>query len=130
MRIALAALVAVACSGKEESKPATPPTSSAPASTAVKVDPPADAAAPAAAADAGLAEEIALTLTADGKTSLGGKEVEAANLAAELKTASAHARALVVVADKKVPHGRVVEVMEMAKEAGFEKMAIKTGAPP
>jgi biopolymer transport protein ExbD len=128
---ALAALVAVACSQGKERESEAPPTSSAPAPRAVKVDPPADAAAPAPAdAGAALAPELVLTLTPDGKTFLGDKPVEAASLAAELEKATALADALVIAADKKVPHGRIVEVMEMAKKAGFRKMSIKTGSPP
>lgn len=127
----LAAIVTVACSGGDERETTAPATSSAPAPTAAKVDPPADAAPPAPAdAGAALAPELALTLTADGKTLLGGKEVAAENLAAELKKATAHAEALVIVADDKVLHKRVVEVMELAKKAGFKKMSIRTGAPP
>ncbi|HEY8143888.1 MAG TPA: biopolymer transporter ExbD [Kofleriaceae bacterium] len=122
----LAAFVAFACSNKEErSEPAAPPTSAAPE----KVDPPAAALAPADAG-AALAPELALTLTPDGKTLLAGTPVEAANLAAELQKAAAHATPLVIVADPKVPHGRVVEVMELAKKAGVEKMSIRTEAPP
>ena len=128
---ALAAIVTVACSRGDEREPAALPTHAAPAPTAAKVDPLADAAAPAPAdAGAALAPELVLTLTSDGKTFLGDKPVEAANLAAELKKATALAEALVIAADKKVPHGRVVEVMEMAKKAGFTKMSIKTGSPP
>lgn len=121
---ALAALIAVACSSKGEE---TPPASPAPTTAPEEVEKP-----PPAAADAGapLAPELALTITADGKTLLAGTPVEAANLASELTKAAATTKALVIVPDPKVPHGRVLEIMELAKKAGFEKMSISTGTPP
>jgi biopolymer transport protein ExbD len=125
--VALAAVAALACSDKKERAPASEAPANEPAP--VTTEPPAPAPAPADAG-AALAPELALTLTPDGKTLLAGSPVEAANLAAELQKAAAHATPLVIVADPKVPHGRVVEVMELAKKAGVEKMSIRTEAAP
>jgi hypothetical protein len=83
-------------------------------------------------ADAGPPQvELVLTISADGKTSLAGKAIEPADLLDALSSAARTTRSLVIAADKRAPYKQVMDVIEQAKRAGFEKLAIKTeGAPP
>jgi biopolymer transport protein ExbD len=70
--------------------------------------------------------DMSVAVLADGRLVLGGDVVSAE----ELKRAFAETRAknpetlVIVQADEGVPHGRVVEVMEAAKEAGLAQLAI------
>ncbi len=72
------------------------------------------------------ASDVAIAILADGRLVLAGTVVTLE----ELKVALEQARtktpdALVVVqADEGVPHGKVVEVMELAKAAGLGQLAI------
>lgn len=70
--------------------------------------------------------DISVAILTDGRLVIGGDVVTAE----ELKKAFDDARAknaetmVVVQADEGVPHGKVVEVMEMAKSAGLGQLAI------
>lgn len=72
------------------------------------------------------ANDMSVAVLADGRIVLGGDVVSAE----ELKKAFENARAtapdttVIVQADEGVPHGKVVEVMELAKGAGLGQLAI------
>lgn len=72
------------------------------------------------------ANDLSVAVLADGRLVLGGDVVSED----ELKRAFDDARAksadtmVVVQADEGVPHGKVVEVMELAKAAGLAQLAI------
>jgi biopolymer transport protein ExbD len=72
------------------------------------------------------AHDMSIAILADGRLVLGGDVVTAD----ELKKAFDDAKAkspdtmVIVQADEGTPHGKVVEVMEMAKSAGLGQLAI------
>ena len=79
-------------------------------------------------ADAGPPEPaLVLTIAIDGRMLLGDAAVATADLPGALGKAAATHHSLVIAADKKVPYQRVVEVLEQAKQAGFEQLAIQAG---
>jgi biopolymer transport protein ExbD len=71
-------------------------------------------------------QDMSVAILADGRLVLGGNVVNAE----ELKKAFDETRAkspdtmVIVQADEGVPHGKVVQVMEMAKTAGLAQLAI------
>jgi biopolymer transport protein ExbD len=72
--------------------------------------------------------DLVVAVLADGRAVVGGKVQSDADLET---TFAASARVnpdtiLVVQADKGVPHGRVVDVMETARKAGLSRLAIAT----
>lgn len=79
------------------------------------------------------ATDLSVAILADGRIVLGGDVVTSD----ELKTAFEKAKAenpdtlVIVQADEGVPHGHVVEVMELAKGAGLGQLAIgvRAGGP-
>ncbi len=81
------------------------------------------------AGDAGqIPRDLVVAVLSDGRAVVGGKVQSDAELET---TFAASARlnpdtVLVVQADKGVPHGRVVEVMEAARKAGLSRLAIAT----
>ena len=81
------------------------------------------------AGDAGqIPRDLVVAVLSDGRAVVGGKVQTDAELEATFG-ASAKVSAdtvLVVQADKGVPHGRVVEVMEAARRAGLSRLAIAT----
>jgi hypothetical protein len=83
-------------------------------------------------ADAGPPDaQLVLAITADGHMTLAGAPVAAGELAAELHEAAAKTHSIVIQADTQVPYKQVVDVMDAAKKAGFDKLAISTeGAAP
>jgi biopolymer transport protein ExbD len=81
--------------------------------------------------DAGdVPRDLVVAILADGRAVIGGKVQDEAELA---KSFEASARLnpdtiLVVQADEGVAHGRVVAVMETARQAGLSRLAIATRA--
>lgn len=77
-------------------------------------------------------EEVKIYLAADGVISLGEEQVEIATLERRLQDYGDRSGAMtfVLLADKQARHGRVVELMDLAREAGFGKLAIATEAKP
>ncbi len=73
---------------------------------------------------------VTLTVTKDNHIYLGQREVTLQNLTQNVRQAMGEDnpkdRILVVRADKEVRHGRVVQVMDLAKQAGIERLAIAT----
>jgi biopolymer transport protein ExbD len=71
-------------------------------------------------------ESAAVTITAEGKVYIDKQEVPRDNIRTVLQQRlSANADLLVLInADERVEHGRVVDVMDDARQAGVAKMAI------
>jgi biopolymer transport protein ExbD len=72
------------------------------------------------------ATDLSVAILSDGRIVLSGNVVSEAELKTTLEAAQKqNADTLVVVqADEGVPHGKVVEVMELAKNAGLAQLAI------
>lgn len=79
----------------------------------------------ASAADA-VSSVAAVTLTKDGKTFYNQEAISEPDLVSHFKSAIAGNKDLnlIVSADKEVPHGRVVHVIDLAKVEGIVKFAI------
>jgi len=80
----------------------------------------------AASGDATKPSKLNITIGADGKINLDGKvvqdaEIQSAALAEVQKNPDIQA---IISADKDVPHGRVVSVLDIVKSAGVKKFAI------
>lgn len=71
-------------------------------------------------------EDLELVVTSDDRILLGEEEITIDQLLGKLeeKIAALGNKTLVLKADKKVMHGKVVAIMDKAKEAGFEKLVI------
>jgi biopolymer transport protein ExbD len=80
----------------------------------------------AASGEATTPSKLNITISSDGKLNLDGKmvedsEVQAAAVAEVKKNPEIQA---IISADKDVPHGRVVSVLDVVKGAGVKKFAI------
>ncbi|OHB25074.1 MAG: biopolymer transporter ExbD [Desulfuromonadaceae bacterium GWC2_58_13] len=73
-------------------------------------------------------EEIKIYLSQKGEIFLGESELSAAALKRQLEGYGKRADTMtfLLLADKEARHGQVVELMDMAKVAGFSKLAIAT----
>lgn len=85
---------------------------------------------------AGTGEDVvttfAVTLTVDGSTYLDGKRIDDAGLRSKIGSArskNADVR-IVIAADKKVEHGRVVHIIDIVRKEGVSKFAINIDAEP
>jgi biopolymer transport protein ExbD len=76
--------------------------------------------------------DLAVAILADGRVVTGGEVVDEGRLVEAFRAARARSPSTVVLvqADEGVAHGRVVEVMELAREQGLARLAIATRAPP
>jgi biopolymer transport protein ExbD len=72
------------------------------------------------------AQDLSVAVLADGRLVVGGDVITAEELKKAFEDAKARSpdTLVIVQADEGVPHGRVVEVMEMAKVAGLAQLAI------
>jgi len=77
-------------------------------------------------------EELVVALTAAGQTVVHGKNVDRDQLEHAFQEAAQRDKGVTVIlqADQDVAHGRVVEVMDLAKASGLERLAIATEAAP
>jgi biopolymer transport protein ExbD len=77
------------------------------------------------------ARDFPVAILQDGQTVIEGKVVDAAALKERLDKLHKEApdAQVIIQADTGVQHGKVVEVMEIAKAAGIERLAIATEAP-
>lgn len=84
----------------------------------------------AAGAPQAPARPLVVTLTAQGRLFLADQEVSLQDLPSLLAPALKQRldKQVVINADRSVTHGRVVAVMDLAKQAGAEKLAIATDA--
>jgi biopolymer transport protein ExbD len=73
-------------------------------------------------------QEVVLVLTSDGRLYVNDDLVETAQLGARLRERlrGQPDGVVIIKADKEVMHGRVVEVMDIAKGAGAVRLAIAT----
>ncbi len=87
---------------------------------------------PVAAIDVAAAEndDLVVWVAADGRVAFGGTEVADAEWSGHFAAAAALDATVVLKADRDVPHGRVVELMDAAQAAGLSRFAIATEAPP
>jgi biopolymer transport protein ExbD len=71
---------------------------------------------------------LAVAILADGRTVIGGKVLNEDELKERFQQARQRSieTTVVVQADSGVPHGKVVDVMEVARGAGIERIAIAT----
>ncbi len=79
------------------------------------------------------ATELTVTITQKGKIFLNQQPVQLGEFAALLKQrigAASGNDLLVIRADKRVEHGKVVQIMDLAKGAGIERLAIGTQVKP
>lgn len=72
--------------------------------------------------------DVSVAILSDGRVVLRGEEVADGDLIGRLTAAisGGAGTTLIVQADEGVPHGRVVQVMEKAREAGFTRLAVAT----
>src|SRR5512138_505472 len=80
--------------------------------------------------EAGLSRDLTVAILADGRAVVAGSALDDAALRAAFDQAHARSAETVVLfqADEGVPHGRVVQVMELARQAGLSRLAIATRA--
>ncbi len=80
--------------------------------------------------EAGLVRDVTVAILADGRAVVAGKVLDEPALRAAFAGARARSADTVVLfqADEGVPHGRVVQVMELARQAGLSRLAIATRA--
>jgi biopolymer transport protein ExbD len=78
----------------------------------------------------GVSHDITVVILQDGRVVVGGKVLDGPALKATFADAKAHGNDPLVMfqADEGVAHGRVVQVMEQAREAGLTRLAIATRA--
>jgi biopolymer transport protein ExbD len=71
-------------------------------------------------------DELTVTISSEGEIYLGKELIELENLEAKLMEykEEINTSSLVIKADKTTPHGTVVQVMDIAKISGFEKLII------
>ncbi|HSI37775.1 MAG TPA: ExbD/TolR family protein [Methylotenera sp.] len=68
---------------------------------------------------------IVVTIKKDGSAELEGNKLERDQLLLEIRTRlEKQQRAVVVAADEKTPYGKVIEVMDMLKQAKVEKVGL------
>ncbi len=82
--------------------------------------------------EAGLVRDVTVAILQDGRAVVGGKLLDDAALGQAFHDARVRDAETIVVfqADEGVPHGRVVQVMELARQAGLSRLAIATRAEP
>jgi biopolymer transport protein TolR len=76
-------------------------------------------------------QSLAIAILADGRIVIGGKVMTDDELKTRLSEAHSHDpdTTVVVQADTGVVHGKVVAVMELARSAGLDHLAIATQSP-
>ncbi|MBR2979355.1 MAG: biopolymer transporter ExbD [Myxococcaceae bacterium] len=95
--------------------------------TGVEVDLPGQG---TAADKIGAPNDLVVAILDDGRAISGGQELDETGLGALFESAAraSNGTTLILQADKGVPHGRVVQVMELAKSKGLANLAIATQA--
>ena len=69
-------------------------------------------------------EQLTINLTQAGKVYYNDKEINIDDLAPKLDSIEDKESIVIIRADNSVPHGQVVEVMDIVKSEGFSKLAI------
>ena len=67
---------------------------------------------------------LAISLDAAGRTYLDGEEISEGELEQRLRTRGSEVARAVIAADRSVPHGRVVRLMDLLRVSGIQKFAI------
>ncbi len=82
--------------------------------------------------EAGIARDLTVAVLADGRTVVAGRVLDEDALRAAFGEAHGRNPDTIVLfqADEGVAHGRVVQVMELARRAGLVRLAIATRAEP
>jgi biopolymer transport protein ExbD len=82
--------------------------------------------------EAGIPRDLTVAVLADGRTVVAGRVLDEAALRAAFGEAHGRSPETIVLfqADEGVAHGRVVQVMELARRAGLTRLAIATRAEP
>lgn len=75
-------------------------------------------------------EQLTINLTRDEKTYLNDREITLEELSATLENNQNKESVVIIRADNDVSHGRVVQVMDMARESGFSRLAIAVQQVP
>ena len=70
------------------------------------------------------AEQVTINMTKDGKLFFNDKGIDIEGLTEKLKEVKDKNSIVIIRADDSVPHGKVVQVMDIAKTEGFSKLAI------
>ncbi len=80
--------------------------------------------------DTGLVRDVTVAILQDGRAIVAGKVLDDGALKAAFDDAHRRSAETVVLfqADEGVPHGRVVQVMELARQSGLSRLAIATRA--
>ncbi len=71
-----------------------------------------------------VAKPLKVVIDKDGNFYVKGKKVDKKEVAAYLS--KQNSKSLVIIADKRVPYGKVVEIMDIAKQVGIEEINIAT----
>jgi biopolymer transport protein ExbD len=69
-------------------------------------------------------EQLTVNLTQDGQVYYNDKKIEITDLPIKLKDIEDKDSIIIIRADNSVPHGQVVQVMDIVKSEGFSKIAI------
>lgn len=82
----------------------------------------------AGSSEAVVVKDLILQMLADGKLVLNDNDIKLDRIIDEFKTMMSRNKSetLILQADKKVSHGDVVSVLDMAKKAGIKKLVIAT----
>jgi len=82
----------------------------------------------AATTEIAVEKNIAISITADKRVFVEGKEINLPELPGLLKQflIAAKSRAVVVNADRSVEHGKVVQVLDIARQCGATKLLVST----
>jgi biopolymer transport protein ExbD len=80
--------------------------------------------------EAGMARDLTVAILSDGRAVVAGRVLDDDGLRAAFADAHGRSAATLVLfqADEGVSHGRVVQVMELARQAGLARLAIATRA--
>ena len=70
------------------------------------------------------AEQLTINMTQSGQVFYNDKPIEVDELPAKLESIEDKNSIVIIRADNSVPHGQVVEVMDIVKSEGFSKLAI------
>lgn len=76
------------------------------------------------------AEQVTINLTKDGNLYFNDKTIDIEGLTEKLKEVKDKNSIVIIRADDSVPHGKVVQVMDIAKSEGLSKLAIAVEQAP
>ncbi len=71
-------------------------------------------------------KEVFISVSAEGIVFVGEKQIALDQLESLLKPFGSSDAIVIIKGDEKTPHGKIVKIMDIAKKAGIEKIAIAT----